>query len=71
MQASTIIVVSLFFVLGLLSLAASLADWNWFFESKNVALFVRWLGRTGARILYALLGAFILGMAFSVGRTLW
>ncbi len=59
-----------FFVLaGLFSFAGAVFDWEWFMTNPRAALFVRILGRNGARIVYALLGIFlaILGLAGAFG----
>ena len=61
---------SIFFVLaGLFSFAGAIFDWEWFMTNYRAALFVRLLGRTGARVLYAVLGVFLaaLGMAGALG----
>jgi small neutral amino acid transporter SnatA (MarC family) len=61
---------SIFFVLaGLFSFAGAVFDWEWFMTNYRAAFFVRLLGRTGARVLYALLGVFLaaLGMAGTFG----
>ncbi len=50
---------------GLFSLAGALFDWEFFMSNYRAAVFVRWLGRTGARILYAVLGLFLVGMGVS------
>ena len=63
MSVSSVIVTTIFFLLGILSLLASLANWDWFFASKNSIIFSRWWGRKGARIFYGILGIFIVGMA--------
>lgn len=54
---------------GLFSFAGAVFDWDWFMTNHRAALFVRLLGRTGARVLYALLGVFLatLGMAAALG----
>ena len=52
---------------GLYALLGSLLDWDVLLEHRKAQLFVRVLGRTGARIFYGLLGAFIL----LIGLALW
>jgi len=42
--------------IGLFTMAGGLFDWDWFMKSRRAWLFVKLLGRTGARILYVLLG---------------
>ncbi|HLC04327.1 MAG TPA: Imm17 family immunity protein [Anaerolineales bacterium] len=48
-------------LIGLLSLLGAVLDWNWFIANRKVRIFVRLLGRTGARILYAILGGILMG----------
>lgn len=62
---------SAFFVLaGLFSFAGAVFDWEWFMTHSRAALFVRLFGRTGARVVYALLGILLaalgLGVAFGL-----
>lgn len=61
---------SIFFVLaGLFSFAGAVFKWEWFMTHYRARLFVRVLGRNGARVLYALLGVFLasLGLAGAFG----
>ncbi len=62
---------SAFLVLvGLFSFAGAVFDWEWFMTHSRAALFVRLFGRTGARLVYALLGILLaalgLGAAFGL-----
>lgn len=41
-------------------IAAAVGDWDWFFENMRARLFVHLFGRDGARVFYALLGAFVM-----------
>ena len=43
-------------LIGLLTIFCAVMDFNWFMETRKVRFFVRILTRTGARILYSLLG---------------
>ncbi|MGN1105294.1 MAG: immunity 17 family protein [Huintestinicola sp.] len=45
---------------GLFSIAGSFFNWDFFFNSRKARPFVKLIGRTGARIFYAILGAFII-----------
>jgi hypothetical protein len=47
----------IFIVVGAVSLGGALYDWDWFMEHRKARLFVRLLGRNGARIFCGLLGA--------------
>lgn len=47
----------LFFVaIGLFPIAGAYFNWDWFMNDRKARVFVAFLGRTGARIFYALLG---------------
>jgi small neutral amino acid transporter SnatA (MarC family) len=54
---------------GLFSLAGAVLDWEWFITNYRAAVFVRILGRSGARLFYALLGLSLtaLGLAGAFG----
>ncbi len=41
---------------GLLTLAASILNWEWFFKYTNARRFVSWFGKDGARIAYGTIG---------------
>lgn len=45
---------------GILAITAAAGNWDWFFAHPKVRLFVNLFGRTGARIIYAVLGGFLL-----------
>lgn len=55
------IIQSLFVVIGLLTLAASLFNWNWFFTAHNTQFIVANVGRKQARLFYAVLGLLMIG----------
>ncbi len=57
----------LFVFAGLFSIAGAILDWEWFMTSRRAAMFVRLLGRTGARVLYAILGVFLVGLGAAGG----
>lgn len=48
---------------GAFSLIASIANWDFFFNSRKAAFFLSVLGRKGARIFYGALGALLIGVA--------
>lgn len=56
----------LFLILGVLSIVASLFNFNWFFTSENVRFFVKLFGRNGARVFYGVAGVLIIYMAYYV-----
>ncbi|MBC8592078.1 immunity 17 family protein [Oscillospiraceae bacterium N12] len=53
----------IFVVAGIISLAAAIFDWDWFFTARNSQSIVRWAGRKRARILYGMLGILLIVMA--------
>lgn len=57
-----LIVLCLFLISGILSLCAAIADWNWFFNSKNCRMLTSRLSRRKARWLYGIIGCLILYM---------
>ena len=58
-----------FVAIGLFSLAGSLLDWQWFMNHYKARFFVSRVGRTGARIIYGLLGLalIVLGVLVTIG----
>lgn len=56
MDPSEYLILCLFIALGLFSLVAAAFNFDWYFETSGAMTFVKWLGRRGARIFYALLG---------------
>ncbi|MGC1376232.1 MAG: immunity 17 family protein [Anaerolineales bacterium] len=44
------------FLLGIFSIACGLLKWDWFMDDYKARIFVKLLGRDGARIFYILLG---------------
>lgn len=56
MGPSEYFILILFIALGGFSIVAALFDFDWYFETSGATTFVRWLGRKGARVFYALLG---------------
>jgi hypothetical protein len=54
---------------GLFSVCGAVFDWDFFFNNYRARPIVAMLGRTGARVFYALLGAaiMILGILLATG----
>jgi len=48
-----------FMAAGVFAICGAAFDWDFFMNSRKAALFVRFLGRNGARVFYGLLGAVI------------
>ncbi len=51
---------------GLLCIAAAVCDWDWFFDNYRARPFVKLLGRNGARVFYAILGALLMILVFMI-----
>jgi drug/metabolite transporter superfamily protein YnfA len=49
----------LFVFAGTFSMAGAYFNWDWFMKNSRAWLFVKLFGRNGARIVYGLLGAFL------------
>ena len=56
MTPSEYFIFALFIGLGVFSVVAAVLDLEWYFQTRGAQTFVRWLGRTGARLFYVLLG---------------
>ena len=54
---------------GLFAIISSLADWDYFFNSRKAQFFLNLFGRKGTRIFYSVFGAglFIVGFLLSIG----
>ena len=54
---------------GLISICGAAFDWDFFINSRKAQFFVSILGRTGARVFYAILGLVIivLGVLTTLG----
>lgn len=70
MDPSEYFILFLFMALGAFSLVAAIFNFDWYFETSGAMTFVRWLGRTGARIFYALLGLGLL-VCGALGLLYW
>jgi len=57
MEPSEYFILVIFFILGAFSLISAIFNFNWYFETEGARFFVRHMGRSGARIFYALLGS--------------
>ena len=55
------IIQSIFVLVGLLTLLASIFNWNWFFTAHNAQFIVGNAGRKRARLFYAALGCLMIG----------
>ncbi len=54
---------------GIFAIAGAAFDWDWFMLNRRAWLFVKLLGRNGARGLYVVLGAglIVAGVLMAVG----
>ena len=60
------IVCILFILVGLLSVAASYFNWDWYFNNYRARFLVKTIGRKGARIFYMVLGLFLVGLGVAL-----
>ena len=60
------IAVTLFVILGILALVASIFNMKWLFTSESGRFFTKLFGKTGARIFYGAVGALVLYMAYEI-----
>ncbi len=56
MEPSEYFILVLFVLLGIFSVIAALFNFEWYFQTSGAMTFVKWFGRNGARVFYALLG---------------
>ncbi len=56
MAPSEYFIFALFIGLGLFSVVAAVLNLEWYFQTSAAQTFVRWFGRTGARLFYVFLG---------------
>lgn len=47
---------------GFFSAFCAIKDYDWFIEHRKAALFLKLFGRTGCRIVYIVLGVFLIGV---------
>lgn len=66
LRAGTLILVAIFLFTGLFSVIASIAGWEWFFNSANSRMLTGRLSRKTARAVYFVIGIAILAMAISM-----
>ncbi len=57
------VVQGIFALAGIVSLLASLLNWEWFFATRSAQSVTRGVGRNRARLFYGLLGVILIGMA--------
>ena len=54
---------------GLFAVAGGVFDWEWFMSHRKARVFVKLLGRNGARVFYCILGSVVavLGVLITFG----
>ncbi len=60
MGTSEIIVFCIFISLGVFSLIAAIRNYDWYFSTHGASMFIKWFGRKGARVFYAVLGLILI-----------
>lgn len=65
-ETATWILSALFLIAGIVSLSAAIANWDWFFTSYNVEIFMSRIKRPYARIFYGVIGLAIISMAIAI-----
>ena len=51
-----------FIAIGVFSLSGAIFNWDWYMNSRRARLLVKLITRTGARVFYAALGLFLIGL---------
>ncbi len=54
------IIQSVFVLVGLMAVLASVFNWDWFFTANNTRFIVENVGRVRARLFYAVIGLFMI-----------
>ena len=70
MEPTEYFIQTLFIALGIFSIVAAILNRDWYFQTSGAMTFVKWLGRKGARIFYALLGLGLIACAVT-GLLFW
>jgi small neutral amino acid transporter SnatA (MarC family) len=69
MSGKEIFVLILCFGGGIFTIAASIFNWDFFFEDRKAYIFVKIFGRQGARIFYSLLGLALFYVGYKIITT--
>jgi hypothetical protein len=56
MQDQPVLIALLAIAAGIFSLLGGINNWDWFMRSFRAGLFVKTIGRQGARVVYGILG---------------
>ena len=59
-----------FFLAGMFTISGAFFDWDWFMNNRRAKIFVKLLGRNGARVFYGILGIgfMLFGIAALLGN---
>lgn len=60
------IMAAIFLISGILCLAASLMNWEWFFRSDSIRILTYRLSRRWQRTIYTILGVLMLLMSYII-----
>lgn len=66
MEPSEYFILVVFAFLGVFSVVAGVLNLDWYFKTDGAKLFVRWLGRKGARIFYIALGLALIACSLAI-----
>jgi len=53
-------------LVGLFAIAGGLFDWEWFMTNRKAWVFVKLLGRNGARVFYSVLGLVVVALGLLI-----
>ncbi|MBB6024832.1 hypothetical protein HNR77_005978 [Paenibacillus sp. JGP012] len=66
MQDQPLFIALLAIAAGIFSLLGGINDWDWFMKSFRAGLFVKTIGRQGARVVYGVLGVVMIGIGVTL-----
>ncbi len=70
METRSLILIILSILAGAFSLLGAIFDWDFFFNSYKARRMVNLIGRTAARIFYAIVGIFLIGLGICVALSI-
>ncbi|PYE42674.1 hypothetical protein HUB98_23460 [Paenibacillus barcinonensis] len=66
MQDQPLLIALLAIAAGIFSLLGGINNWDWFMKSFRAGLFVKTIGRQGARVVYGVLGIVMIGIGVTL-----
>ncbi|MCK6074851.1 Imm17 family immunity protein [Paenibacillus silvae] len=66
MQDQPLLIALLAIAAGIFSLLGGINNWDWFMKSFRAGLFVKTIGRQGARVVYVVLGVVMIGIGVTL-----